>query len=327
MARQYLLDQRRSRARHPEDEDRVGGIAAHAPAFRKEFAGEDAPGPVDARLGVLGIIVDQRAAAAIALGIMGEGRVGIPGVVIGLAEREMEMKARLFGEVRSVERGGHGRDVGGVEPHRLQIGEAPPDLAQSRLQRERAAIGVDAVLLAADGLEHMPIGHPDLRMRPLGEHGFIDFERLVIFADPAERGGAQIRIRHAAGVGERDLVEKNDRLGRPCLLVEHHREVRFGDEEVGREFDRAAQQILRILVTADPPRQLGEHPHRGDVEGVLLEPALQQRLGIVQPILGERLGRGQHRRVGQGGGDRLLGGRGADHVSRLALAIAWRSAS
>ena len=64
---------------------------------------------------------------------MAEGGCGVALVLQRLAEREMEMKLVLFGQIGRGERRLHRGDVRRVEADGLQVGEAPPDLAEAGL--------------------------------------------------------------------------------------------------------------------------------------------------------------------------------------------------
>ena len=72
---------------------------------------------------------------------MRERLVASAEVVQRLAERELEMEAIVVLEVVATERLLHGGNVGLVELDRLEVGEAPPGLAQRRIERDRLAIG------------------------------------------------------------------------------------------------------------------------------------------------------------------------------------------
>ena len=65
--------------------------------------------------------------------------------------------------------------------------------------------------------------------------------------------------------------------------MEHRREVGARRAERRRELERAAQQRLGIGVAAEPPGELGEHPHRRDVGRLPLEPRPQQPFGDREP--------------------------------------------
>ena len=71
-------------------------------------------------------------------------------------------------------------------------------------------------------------------------------DRLLVAADPAERGGLEVLVRLGGLVGRLQPVELGDRLGRPVLLVEHGGEIGAGGGEGGGELERAAKQILGV---------------------------------------------------------------------------------
>ena len=139
MRRQDLLDQRRARARHPDDEDWVGRFGA-ALARREGLCGEclntALDGPTDLVRPVRLELQPQR----VGRGIMREGLIRAPKVVQCLAEREVEVKAVLVGEVARMKRLLHRAKVGFGELHRLEVRKAPPCLAKRRLERDRLPV-------------------------------------------------------------------------------------------------------------------------------------------------------------------------------------------
>ena len=215
-----------------------------------------------------------------------EGELRLAGIVMGLAEREMEMEEIVAREARSGQRRCHLRDVGRIEPDRLQIGEAPPGFAERGRQADGAAVGGDALVEPADRLEHMTVAHPDpgLVGQPV-EHLPVEGDRLFEAADPAERRRLQILVRDVFGRLVEQEVEDPDGLGRPVLPVEHGGEIGAGRGEAGRELEGAAKQGLGIRIAAEPAGQLRHHPDRRDVGRLLLEVGAQQPLGVGEPAL------------------------------------------
>src|SRR5438477_6512022 len=120
MRRQDLLDQGRSSARHPDDKDRIGGFAA-SPAVGEYLCGERGNAAVDKAGDLVGgerlALEPQR----IAPRVVRKRIIGAARVMHRLAEREIEVKAVLFGKVRSAQRLLHGFEVILVEPDRLQV--------------------------------------------------------------------------------------------------------------------------------------------------------------------------------------------------------------
>ena len=131
----------------------------------------------------------------------------------------------------------------------------------------------------------MAVAHPDARLaRGRGEDLFVQPERFVELADPAQRGGLQVGPALMVGLFCGDLVQLGNRLFGTVLAVEHQGQIGPRGSERRRQIERAAQQVFAILVTPDPPGQFGEQPDRRDVERELLQLRAQQRLGARQII-------------------------------------------
>jgi hypothetical protein len=109
-----------------------------------------------------GVVAHLGPAKGRAAGVVGEG-VGVAGgVLVGLAQGIVQVQAVVVGQVRTLQGAGHRRQVGRVETVGLEVGQAPPGLAQRRLQVDGLAVGGHAVVGAADGLEGVAIAHPAL---------------------------------------------------------------------------------------------------------------------------------------------------------------------
>ena len=155
---------------------------------------------------------------------------------------------------------------------------------------ERAAIGVDAVGLLADGLEDVAVAHPQLWLvRPDVEQLPVEAERLFVAADAAEGGRLEAGVAEVGRAFLLDPLELGDRLGGPVLPVEHRGEVGPRGGEARRQLERAAQQVLEIAEPADACRQLGHHADGGNVGRPALEVRAKQGFGGRQVIGGQRL--------------------------------------
>ena len=75
--------------------------------------------------------------------------------------------------------------------------------------------------------------------------------------------------------------------------------------KAGRQLERAAQQILGIDEAAEPRRQLGHHPDRGDVGRLRLEARPQDVLGDGQVVVDQGLGGAHQLGIADRGGDRV----------------------
>ena len=96
----------------------------------------------------------------IAGGIMSEASLCEDAILERLAEREVKMKAVILADAGRVKRLLHCGNVVVAEADRLQIGKAPPDLAQRRLDRKRSPVGGDAFGLVSNRFQDVAVAHP-----------------------------------------------------------------------------------------------------------------------------------------------------------------------
>jgi len=233
----------------------------------------------------------------IGFSIMGKCLVGASGVMHRLTEREIEMEAVLVGQARRFQRAFHGRDIGMVELDRLQICQAPPRLAQVRLEGECAPIGCDSFRLSTDCLQHVTIAEPDPRLvRCFLEQLLIEAERLPEVAELAQCGRSEVHDAQILGIDRENLVEQFERLRWPSGSTQHHRKIRSSSGKARRDLDRSSKQILGVGEPSNPRSELRQHSDRRGVEGIFLEVRLEQSLGDVETVLVER-----HRRLDEAG--------------------------
>ena len=212
----------------------------------------------------------------------------------------MEVEAILLTQLRLFERAFHCGNVFIAERHGLEVGEAPPDFAQLRCDCDGTAIGIHAVRLPPDRLEHMAIGHPHLGLVGVPrQHLPVKRHRFIIFADPSHRGGLEIGVPGIFWINRQQRIEFGDGVGNLVLAVKHSCKVRTRRKKVGRNFDRAAQQGFSIGQPANPARQFRQHADRCHVERVGLQMHAEQRLGFVQPVIVERERSLQQLRIAQ----------------------------
>ena len=258
----------------------------------------------DERFDLADVVADHGGADAVALGIMAEALFVALALLIGPAEREIEVEAILRAQPLAGQRLCHRRDILVAERHRLQIGEAPPQFAQGRRQLQAAAIGGDAVLLPPDRLQRVAVAHPHLGLAGhFGEHLLVKADRFLIAADPAQSGRLEILLPGRALIVLGEQIELGDRLGGPVLLVEDGGEIGPRRREGGGELERAAQQFLGVGIAAEPPGQLGHHPDRGDVGRLFREARPQHPLRGGQIVVEQGLGGAHQHRVADRGGD------------------------
>jgi hypothetical protein len=194
----------------------------------------------------------------------------------------------------AIQRRLHRGDVIGGEFDGFQVGEAPPDFAQSRLNVERAAIGGDPVCLPPHGFQHMAIRHPDFGLfGDLLQNLFVQRNCFVEPTDTAQSGGLQIGAADVFGIVSEDKVEFGNCFGGFVLAIEAGGEIGARRAEIGGELKRAAQEIFGVLIPSDASREFGHHADGGNVKGVFLQMRTEQRFGIGQAVIVERQ-RGLH---------------------------------
>ena len=94
----------------------------------------------------------------------------------------------------------------------------------------------------------------------------------------------------------------------PAEPPEHHRQIGARAGEARRDLQRPPEQRLGIAQPADPRGKLGQHPHRPDVERVVLEMRLEDPLGEVEAVVMHR-----HRRLDEPRMPALRSWNGGDH--------------
>ena len=173
---------------------------------------------------------------------MDKGFCRLATILKRLAEGEMEMEAIFVRQLRMIEGTLHRGEIVIAEGDRLEICKAPPDFAQLRRDRDRPPIGVDAVCLPPDRLQHMAVGHPDLRLLGVAHQDLlVERDGLVIFTDPSHCSGLEVGIAGMFRINRRKSVELGQGFCGLRLTIEHCRQVRTRREEIGRELDRAAE--------------------------------------------------------------------------------------
>ena len=140
-----------------------------------------------------------------------------------LAECEMEVEPILLGQVGGAQRALHHRDRLLLEAIGLEIGEAPPNLPQRRLDRRGLSIGCNRILVAADRLQRMAIAHPVAReIGEIGKQAFVDLDRRSIFAQPHQGRGLDGARSTLAGIfGEQDVDLRQRFLAAVVALQDH----------------------------------------------------------------------------------------------------------
>src|SRR5579862_27226 len=143
MAGQDLLDQRRARARHADDEDRIAGLASRAAPRREELRRERRARAAQVIAQRLRLIFHGFAAQRVGEAVLFEGFFVETFVLQRLAEREMEVEAVLVLDVASRDLLAHRGRVVRREAEGLEVRKAPPRLAEAGLEAEALAISSD----------------------------------------------------------------------------------------------------------------------------------------------------------------------------------------
>ena len=174
-----------------------------------------------------------------------------------------------------------------VELDGLEVGEAPPRLAKRRLDRDRLAIGGDALRLPADRLQHVAIAEPHSGLvgRPR-QHRLVQPDRLARnrrAARASRPSGSNVRCRRARRRRSRRAAPALPPAG-PCgrgpargSLSPRSNPGAISTARRSR-FSASRQRPIRA-------GQLGQHADRRGVERVFLEVRLEQPLGDVEPVL------------------------------------------
>ena len=155
MARQDLLEQRRARARQPEDEDRRAVRIARAGEGREELRRIDLDEPVVHQLGLHRVVVHLGALPLVPLAVKIPGALVVAAVLEGLAEREQEVDPGLRGEAFGGGVALHRGDGLLVEAVGLQVGEAPVGLAGVRGEADAGVVRGHGSGVVAGRLEHV----------------------------------------------------------------------------------------------------------------------------------------------------------------------------
>ncbi len=109
----------------------------------------------------------------------------------------------------------HRRDVRFGEPNRLEVGQAPPGLAQRRIDRDRLAIGGNRLVRAArpsSACAHSSASTRGWFGRAL-QHFVVKLERLLEIAEPSKRRSLEVQVTQVVRLGFENLVEKLERFG------------------------------------------------------------------------------------------------------------------
>ena len=286
MTGQDLFDQGRARARHADHEDRIARIATGAGTRGEELTTAGADRVQIARMRELRIVGHLLAAQRVAAGVVPERFLRHARVFQRLAQRELEMQARVVIQVIALQLGAHRHDVGRVEAHGLEIGQAPPRTAEARLQFDRTPVRGDRIRGPACGLQRMAVADPDrgLVRYPL-EHVLVGGDGIVEIAELAQHHRLHVLQDLVAGLFLQQCLQFFQRFGVAVVAVEHHGIVLARGIETRCAFQRALQQQRRLVIATEPDGQLGEHAHCRHIAGLPFQTPPQHGLRIRQTVL------------------------------------------
>ncbi len=234
-----------------------------------------------------GIVADHGAAQPVAGVIMAEGRFIRFAILLRLAEREMEVEdilaLRLAIAGQGFERALHRGDVGGVELHGLEVGEAPPGFAHGRAMMHGLAIGMDRVGLSPQRLERMAQILPDLRLvGTIGQQAFINGACRVLIAQPHQHRCADEVIARIMDRRAGEGFGMGQRFAQAVVLQQQADEEIAGEVEAGCQRDGTLDMSEGGIHVAAPPLHLTHEAGAGGIVGQAIGARRQQRGRVVQ---------------------------------------------
>ncbi len=207
-----------------------------------------------------------------------------------LAERIVQVQPVLVVEVGRRQRAQHGRDLLGAEVEGLEVGQAPPRLAQRRGQRDAAQIGLHAVGLPPHRLQHMAQAQPQARLVGMAlQQALIGGGAALIVPDRGQDGGVEAEMGGVVGLDLEQALDLDQGLGRLVVPVQHPGIGAPRRDEAGRQLQATLQHGLGLAVAAEPGAHLGQHPQGRDVGGMGAQARAQQALGQVQFVAVQRV--------------------------------------
>ena len=171
MTREDLLDERRSGARHTNDEDRIRCPRAGPRARVQEFRHEQCLRAAHVRFAFGRAVPMLLATYRRTRRVVGEGFLVRRRILECLAERVLEMQAIVVAEISPGECAPDRADVGVREAKGFEVGETPVRLTEGRLKVDGAAVCGDTVVEAPCSFQRVPVAQPDLGLlRVLRQH-------------------------------------------------------------------------------------------------------------------------------------------------------------
>ena len=273
----------------------------------EELRGIDFRGALQAGAGGVGRIRHPRQAQRVARTVMLEGGRVFVAVFQRLAQREVEMQPVLGVEVAALQLRAHAGDVGIVEAEGLEVGQAPPCVAEARLEFGATPVGGDRALRVAGGLQRVPQAQPDPGLvRMPGEDALVQPDRFLVIAGAAQHDRLEVAVAGVAGIAGQQVFDLGQRVLRTIAAVQDHGVVLARGMEARGQLQAALEQAGGILVTAYPGGDLGQHADRGDIGRHALQPGAQQRLGAGNVVLDQGSAGCEQDRIGHSVAERTL---------------------
>ena len=199
MTGEDLLDQRRARARQPDNKNGVGCLRTCAAPCLEEFAGEQAlraSYPFVVLVGIVGLEGQTDPASGF---VVHEGFFVVPAILERLPQRIVEMQPVIGFKSLALQRSAHPRGIVGRKTECLQICERPESLAKRRLERDRVPVGRDAIRAAPGSFQRMTITHPHLGLlRVVVQNRLVDADRFSVIAKARQDRSFEIAISRIA---------------------------------------------------------------------------------------------------------------------------------
>ncbi len=158
MRRQDLLEQRRSGPRQADDKYRVRRLVTAARSPLEEFRRADVPLGFQVLRHLLRFVGGLQFLQPVALLVIMEGRREVALVLVGLAQRKIEVNAVHVRQVAVALLRVHLLDLGIAERIDLEVGQRVVRFAMMRAAFDRRLICVDGILVITAGLERMSLG-------------------------------------------------------------------------------------------------------------------------------------------------------------------------
>ena len=117
------------------------------------------------------------------------------------------------GDVQPRELRAHGRHLGVVETHGLEVGQAPGRVAQSGVERQRPPIGLRRLAGAVHRPQGVAVVQPQLRLaREFGQQALVQRLDLRWIAHQRQAGGQEVAVGRIGRVDLQQAAHMGERL-------------------------------------------------------------------------------------------------------------------